>query len=299
MHFNKKRATTGEIIFQVFNTILMLLLLFIALYPLWYILMYSLNDAIDAAKGGLMLYPRMPTMYNYEMLFEDDSIYLAFVITILRTVVGTVTSVFFTAMVSYGLSSRNLIGRKIYLGIGVFTLVFSAGMIPGYFVIKSLGLLDTFWVYIIPSLFSFYNALIFITFFRGLPSSIEESARIDGANEFVVFLKIVMPLSMPVVATIALFNAVGQYNDYFTYVLYISTKPELRTLQNYLYEIIQANSAMAAMHNVPAAMMAASKTSPEALKYAAIVLTSIPIIITYPFLQKYFVKGVMIGSVKG
>lgn len=299
MHFHKKRATTGEIIFQVFNTILMLLLLFIALYPLWYILMYSLNDAIDAAKGGLMLYPRMPTMYNYEMLFEDDSIYLAFVITILRTVVGTVTSVFFTAMVSYGLSSRNLIGRKIYLGIGVFTLVFSAGMIPGYFVIKSLGLLDTFWVYIIPSLFSFYNALIFITFFRGLPSSIEESARIDGANEFVVFLKIVMPLSMPVVATIALFNAVGQYNDYFTYVLYISTKPELRTLQNYLYEIIQANSAMAAMHNVPAAMMAASKTSPEALKYAAIVLTSIPIIITYPFLQKYFVKGVMIGSVKG
>lgn len=295
----KKRSTTGEIIFQVVNVLLMVVLILLVLYPLWYILMYSLNDAADAAKGGMMLYPRKPTFYNYEMMFKDTTIYMAFVITVLRTVIGTVASVFFTAMVSYGLSSKGLIGRKIYMGIGVFTLVFSAGMIPGYFVIKSLGLLNTFWVYIIPSLFSFYNALIFITFFRGLPASIEESARIDGANEFLIFVKIVLPLSMPVLATIALFNAVGQYNDYFTYVLYISNNDSLRTLQNYLYQVIQANTAKAAMHNIPAAMQSASKTSPEALKYAAIVLTSIPIIVTYPFLQKHFVKGVLIGSVKG
>ena len=275
------------------------MLIFVVAYPIWYILVYSFNDAIDAAKGGLMLLPRKFTTFNYEVMFNDKSIFMAFGITVLRTVVGTVTSVFFTAMVSYGLSKNDLIGRKIYLGLGIVTLVFSAGMIPSYFLMKSLNLLNSFWVYIIPSLFSFYNALIFMAFFRGLPESIEEAAQIDGANEFYTFIKIIIPLSMPIIATIALFNGVSQYNDYFSYIIYINNNEGLRTMQNYLYQVIQTNTAMQLTQHMPAAMAAAQRTSADSLKYAAMIITSVPIIIVYPFLQKYFVKGVLIGSVKG
>jgi len=178
-------------------------------------------------------------------------------------------------------------------------LVFSAGMIPSYFLIKSLHLLNSFWVYIIPALFSFYNALIFMAFFRGLPESIEESAQIDGANEFVTFVKIILPLSMPIIATIALFNGVGQYNDYFTYILYITNNEGLRTMQNYLYQVINSTTASQLTQHMPASMAAAKKTSADSLKYASMIITSVPIMLVYPFLQKYFVKGVLIGSVKG
>lgn len=299
MFRKRNRETTGERIFNFVNVIIMLLLIFSVAYPLWYILVYSLDDSVDASKYAFMLFPHQFTLYNYKTIFQDHSIYLAFLVTVLKTVVGTVTSVFFTAMVSYGLSKKELLGRKIYMGIGIFSLVFSAGMIPTYFVVKSFGLLNSFWVYIIPSLYSFYNSLIFITFFRGLPGSIEESAQIDGANDFVIFLRIVIPLSMPVIATIALFNGVMQYNDYFTYVLYITNNDALKTLQNYLYHIITASTAMEMMPNAPVFAKLASKTSANSLKYASMVLTAIPIVIVYPFLQKFFIKGVLIGSVKG
>lgn len=299
MRLGYGRTTKGEKAFSIVNTLIMLLLVFLVAYPLWYLLVYSFNDAIDAAKGGIMLIPRKFTLFNYKVMFNDKSIFLAFGITVLRTVIGTVTSVFFTAMVSYGLSKKYLMGRKIYMAIGIITLVFSAGMIPSYFLIKSLNLLNSFWVYIIPSLFSFYNALIFIAFFKGLPDSIEESAQIDGANEFVIFVKIIIPLSMPVIATIALFNGVGQYNDYFSYILYINNNEGLRTMQNYLYQVIQKSTATELTQHMPASMVAANHTSAEALKYASMIITSVPIMLVYPFLQKYFVKGVLIGSVKG
>ena len=293
------RKSKGEKVFSFLNIIVMVLLIFVVAYPIWYILIYSFNDSTDAAKGGLMLLPRKFTAFNYEVMLKDKSIFMAFGVTVLRTVIGTVTSVFFTAMVSYGLSKRDIMGRKIYLGLGIVTLVFSAGMIPSYFLIKSLNLLNSFWVYIIPSLFSFYNVLIFMAFFRGLPESIEEAAQIDGANEFYTFVKIIIPLSMPIIATIALFNGVSQYNDYFSYILYINNNEGLRTMQNYLYQVIQANTAMQLTQHMPTSMSASQKTSADSLKYAAMIITSIPIIIVYPFLQKYFVKGVLIGSVKG
>ncbi|HEY5583416.1 MAG TPA: carbohydrate ABC transporter permease [Ruminiclostridium sp.] len=299
MHLINNRKSHGESAFSLINIMVMILLIFIVAYPLWYILVYSFNDAIDASKGGLMLFPRKFTLYNYVVMFNDSSIFMAFGVTALRTIVGTVTSVFFTAMVSYGLTKKNLIGRKIYLGLGIVTLVFSAGMIPSYFLIKSLHLLNSFWVYIIPALFSFYNALIFMAFFRGLPESIEESAQIDGANEFVTFVKIILPLSMPIIATIALFNGVGQYNDYFTYILYITNNEGLRTMQNYLYQVINSTTASQLTQHMPASMAAAKKTSADSLKYASMIITSVPIMLVYPFLQKYFVKGVLIGSVKG
>lgn len=299
MRIWNNRKSKGEKIFSFINIIVMIVLIFVVAYPIWYILVYSFNEAIDATKGGLMLLPRKFTTFNYEIMFNDKSIFMAFGITVLRTVVGTVASVLFTAMVSYGLSKKDIIGRKIYLGLGIITLVFSAGMIPSYFLMKSLNLLNNFWVYIIPSLFSFYNVLIFMAFFRGIPESIEEAAQIDGANEFYTFVKIIIPLSMPIIATIALFNGVSQYNDYFSYILYINSNEGLRTMQNYLYQVIQTNTTMQLTQHMPASMSAAKKTSANSLKYAAMIITSVPIIIVYPFLQKYFVKGVLIGSVKG
>jgi putative aldouronate transport system permease protein len=274
------------------------LLVLLVLYPLWYILVYSFNDPQDAVRGGLFLWPRHFSLFNYKVILGNPATYQGFLITFLRTVLGTLTSVFFTAMVAYGLSKRHLVARPVFLTIGTITLVFSAGMIPSYFVVQSLGLLDNFLVFIIPGLFSFYNALIFMTFFRGLPASIEESAQIDGANEMLIFLKLIIPLSMPVIATIMLFNGVGAYNDYMTNVLYIS-KPELNVIQYELFRIIQANSAQALTRHMPASMQMARKISPDSLKYAAMIITSLPIMIVYPFLQKYFVKGVLIGSVKG
>lgn len=299
MQLRARRKSAGESAFDFINVLVMLLLVLLVAYPLWYLLVYSFNDAIDAAKGGLMLFPRKFTWFNYKVMFHDKSIFTAFGITVLKTVIGTLTSVFFTAMVSYGLSKKYLIGRRIYIGIGIVTLVFSAGMIPSYFLMKSLKLLNSFWVYIIPSLFSFYNVLIFMSFFKGLPESIEESAQIDGANDFMIFIRIIIPLSMPVMATIALFNGVAQYNDYFTYILYINNNEGLRTMQNYLYQVIQSSTASQLTQHMPASMVAAKHTSAESLKYASMIITSVPIMLVYPFLQKYFVKGMLIGSVKG
>jgi len=296
------RRTQGEKVFSGFNVCLMVLLLLLVFFPFWYAIVHSFDTPSGAALGNFSLLPNQFTFNNYYVFLKDPKIFSAFGMTFLRTIVGTVTSVFFTAMVAYGLSKRYLIGRKFFLTIGTITLVFSAGMIPSYFVVQSLGLLNSFWVYIIPGLFSFYNALIFMTFFRGLPASMEESASIDGANDFVIFLRIVVPLSMPVIATIALFNGVGAYNDYFSTMLYISQNHQgLYTIQYYLLQVIQQTQAIGMMKNLPPAMqiMMSSKTSPEALKYAAMLITALPMMCVYPFLQKYFVKGVMIGSIKG
>lgn len=301
MRLFRSRRSAGEQIFSAINNIIMLGVLLAVLYPFMYVIIYSFNDAVDASKGGLTFYPRIPTLYNYEFLLKDPAIYYAYLITFARTIVGAATSVFFTAMVSYAVSKRDLVGRNLFLVIGTITLVFSAGMIPSYFVMQSLGMLNTFWVYIIPALYSFWSTLIFLPFFRGLPASIEESAQLDGANDFMIFIRIILPLSMPIIATMLLFAGVGQYSDYFSTVLYASRNKSLYTIQYYLYKMIQVNNAMSMAQHIPPAMQAAaaSRTSATALKYAAMLLTSLPIMCVYPFVQKHFVKGVMIGSVKG
>jgi putative aldouronate transport system permease protein len=301
MRYKKSRRTAGERVFSAVNNVIMLAVLLCVAYPFWYVIIYSFNDAADASKGGLTLIPRMFTLYNYAFLLKDPNIYFAYLITFARTFVGAVTSVFFTAMVSYAVSKRELVGRNIFLVVGTITLVFSAGMIPSYFVMQSLGMLNTFWVYIIPALYSFWSTLIFLPFFRNLPASIEESAQLDGANEFMIFIRIVLPLSMPIIATMLLFSGVGQYSDYFSTVLYANQNKKLYTIQYYLYKMIQVNNAITMAQHIPPAMQAAaaSRTSATALKYSTMLLTSLPIMCVYPFVQKHFVKGVMIGSVKG
>ncbi|MDR2702532.1 MAG: carbohydrate ABC transporter permease [Spirochaetaceae bacterium] len=270
---------------------------FITLYPVWYMVILSFNDSQDTMMGGIYWLPRKLTLESYRMVFLDKAIVQAFYITILRTTVGTVTGVFFTAMVAYALSKRHIFGSKFYLTIGAITMFFGGGLIPYFILLRSLRLYDTFWVYIIPGLFSYWNCIIFMTFFRELPAGLEESAKLDGANDMLIFIRIVLPLSMPVIATISLFVGVGHWNDYFSGVMFVNN-PDLQPIQTFLYRVIAGSSQTKSIVGMPAGV-AAQAVSSQSVKLATMVVTTAPIICIYPFLQRYFVKGVMIGSIKG
>ena len=278
-------------------TFLMLLICFIALYPVWYTVVISFNDSSDAMRGGIYWWPRKFSIESYRTVFQDKTIMTAFLVTILRTVIGTVTSVFFTAMVGYAFSKSHIMGHKFYMVVGTITMFFGGGLIPYFILIKNLGLYDNFLVYIIPSLFNFYNMIIFMTYFREMSPALEESAKLDGANDFKIFVRIILPLSMPVVATIALFNGVGHWNDYFTGVMYINNQA-LQPIQTYLYRIVASASASKSVVAMPVGV-SVQQVSSTSVRLATMVVTTTPIVCVYPFLQKYFVKGFMIGSVKG
>jgi len=292
-----KRKSKKDIVFDVFNTAVMVLICVITLYPIWYTLIISLNEGPDALLGGIFLLPRAFTLDNYITVFKKSDIIGAFGITIARTFIGTALSVFFTAMVAYGLSKRSLIGRKYYMGAGIVTMFFSGGLIPYFLLIKSMHLLDNFLVYIIPAMFNFYNCMIFMTFFDDLPLEVEESAKIDGANDFFIFIKMILPMSKPVLATIALFNGVYHWNDYFSGVIYVNN-PSLLPIQTYLYKAVAEVSSSQMLGNLPAGI-SKSQVNSNTIKMATMIVTTLPIVCVYPFLQKYFVKGMLLGAVKG
>ncbi|MCI1208433.1 MAG: carbohydrate ABC transporter permease [Treponema sp.] len=292
-HSKLNRMHTSDMLL----TGIMLLICFLALYPVWYTLILSFNDSSDAMRGGIYWWPRKFTVQSYVTVFQDKSIIKAFNITIWRTLIGTVTNVFFTAMVSYALSRKTLMGKKFYLIIGTITMFFGGGLIPYFITLKNLKLYNTFLVYIIPALFNFYNAIIFMSFFRDMPASLEESAKLDGANDWTIFNRIILPLSKPILATIALFTGVYHWNDYFCGVMYINN-PDLQPIQTFLYRVVASASSSKAVVAMPAGV-SALQVSSQSVKLATMVVTTAPIVCVYPFLQKYFVKGIMIGSIKG
>lgn len=290
------RRTLREVIFDRLNDVFMLVICFVTLYPIWYVLVNSLNDGNDAMRGGIYWWPRMFSFDSYLAVFANDGIMLAMGVTVAKTVVGTVVHVLFTAMVAYAFSRKELIGRRAYMMMGTVTLFFSGGLIPSYLLIRDLGLLDSFWVYIIPAMFSFFDLIVFQAFFREIPDGLEEAAKLDGANDFKIFRSVILPVSMPVVATIALFHGVYQWNDYFTGMIYIN-QSELQPIQTYLYRVVAQSSSNQMMAATSGTI--AKSVSSQSIKLATMVITSLPIVIVYPFLQKYFVKGFMIGSIKG
>lgn len=287
------RITVGDIMIGI----LMLVICFVSLYPVLYTVVISFNDSGDALRGGIYWWPRKFSLESYKTVFQDTTIIRAFAVTVLRTLIGTVTSVFFTAMVGYALSKKHIMGNKFYTILGTITMFFGGGLIPYFITLKNLGLYNNFLVYIIPSLFNFYNMIIFRSFFNELPAGLEESARLDGANDLMIFIRIVIPLSAPVIATIALFNGVGHWNDYFTGVMYINDA-ELQPIQTYLFRIIASASASKTVVAMPAGVTA-QQVSSQSVRLATMVVTTFPIMCVYPFLQKYFVKGILIGSIKG
>lgn len=288
----------GTMIFDVINTCIMILICFLCIYPIWYVVVNSFNDAKDAMMGGIYWWPRKFSLENYKTVFEDKNVVQAFKVTIGKTIFGTLLNVFFTAMVAYPLSKTQLVGRKVYMLIGVITMFFSGGLIPTFILFKQLHLLNNFLVYIIPAAFNFFNLLIFINFFREIPASLEESAKIDGANDWFIFMRVIIPLSKPVLATIALFAGVGQWNDYFGGLMYMTNRVELEPIQTYLYRMVAQVQSSQVAGSISAANITASNTTSTSIKLAAMVITTLPICCVYPFLQKYFVKGMMVGAVK-
>lgn len=291
-----KRKTKGEAFFDLLNTLGMLIICFITLYPIWYVIVNSFNEGMDGMRGGIYWWPRMFSFENYAAVVKSPGIMLAMGITVAKTLLGTLLHVLFTAMVAYAFSRRDLIGGKVYILIGTITMFFGGGLIPTYLLMKDLQLLDNFLVYIIPAMFSFFDLIIFMTFFRDIPDGLEEAAKIDGANDWAIFLRVVLPVSMPVVATIALFHGVYQWNDYFTGVIYLNNM-DLQPIQTYLYRVVAQSSSNQMVAAIPGGI---SKTvTSQSIKLATMVVTTLPIVFVYPFLQRYFVKGMMIGSIKG
>ncbi|WP_435923624.1 carbohydrate ABC transporter permease [Paenibacillus sp. DYY-L-2] len=295
--FLTKRRTKGDVAFDTFNNLGMLIICFVTLYPIWYVLINSFNDGKDAMLGGIYWWPRVFSLENYEAVFNNPGIMTAMGLTVAKTVLGVVAHVFFTAMVAYAFSRKGLIGGKFYILMGTITMIFSGGLIPTYLLIRDLHLIDTFWVYILPVLFSFFDLIIFMTFFREIPDGLEEAARIDGANDWTVFLRVVLPVSMPVLATIALFHGVYQWNDYFAGIIYVNNE-SLQPIQTFLYRVVAQSSSNIMTTALQGSAVTKTVTS-QSVKLATMVVTTLPIVFAYPFLQRYFVKGMMIGSIKG
>lgn len=290
----KHRNVDGDKVFNVFNLIFMSAIMLITLYPFYYVIISSLNDPIDLLKGPVYLLPRQFSIVNYIYVLKDKEILNAAFVTVLRTVLGSVSAVLFTAAFAYGISKKWLLGRGFFIGMALVTMYFSGGLIPSYLLIAhGLKLQGNFLVFIIPNLFNAFNAFIMMSFFRGIPSEMEESAKIDGANDIMIFIRLILPVSMPILATVVLFNGVAHWNSWFDAMLYGGRK--LQTLQQYLVKSIQSASV-----NPKASSFALTyRISSTSIRLTTMVITAFPIVIAYPFLQKYFVKGVMIGSLKG
>ncbi|GIO52275.1 sugar ABC transporter permease [Paenibacillus cineris] len=298
-----RSSKVEPVLFNTFNAIFMIFLVVVTLYPFLNTIAVSLNAGNDTIRGGIYLWPRQWTLQNYKAVFASGTIYDAFWISVARTVLSTVLNIFLTTMLSYTLSRKEYVFRKPITVIFVLTMYFSAGLIPGYFLIKDLHLLNSFWVYIFPSMISAFNMIVIRTYIGTIPDSLVESAKIDGAGDFKIFLRIIFPLCTPVLATIALFVAVGAWNSWFDAFLYTSSRQELSTLQYELMKLLSSSMNSNSNPNVAAGVgvnqeTAVSMVTPLSIRAAITIVASVPILVVYPFLQKYFVVGLNVGSVK-
>ena len=301
----KRRTNISNLIFDIIIYLVLLFVVITTVYPFWNTIAISLNDGLDSLKGGIKLWPRKFTWKNYADLFQTDRIFNAGIISVTRTVIQTVLSVFCTSLLAYALSRKEFVLRKYLTTIIVISMYVNAGLIPGYMLIKNLHLIGKYSVYIIPCLVDVFNFILVRTYINGLPDSFVESARIDGANEFKIFMRIIMPLIVPSIDMICLFTAVGAWNSWFDTYLYCSNKPSLHSLQYVLMSYLQASqnqSASAADANSMALAAASGASSsmvtPISIRSSITVVATVPILVVYPFVQKYFVVGMTIGGVK-
>jgi putative aldouronate transport system permease protein len=299
-----KQYTASKIenfVFNACNIFVMTLLALCMLYPFWNTIAVSFNEAVDTIRGGITLLPRKVTIQNYKTIFSTGAIFHAFFVSVVRTMINMITSVFFTAMIAYVLSRREFIFRKFFTMILVLSMYLNAGLIPNYFLIKNLGMLNSFWVYIIPGIVGAFNFVVIRTYIRTLPESIIESARIDRCGEFIIFIRMVLPLCVPVLATVALFVAVGAWNAWFDTMIYNSAKVNLHTLQYKLMEYLQSSQSQS-RSSADIGGMAMSQTSnmvtPVSIRAAIAVVAAAPILVVYPFMQCYFVVGLNVDGVK-
>lgn len=291
-----RKQKRGELVFDVINLIILCIFTLIIIYPIINTIAYSFNEGTDALRGGIYLLPRKLTMQNYKTVFAKDTLPTATKISILRTIVATVSQLFVTSLLAYILSRKEFVFKKQLSIIYVFTMYINGGLIPTFVLYKNLGLTNSFWVYIIPGMVSAFNMIVIRTFMNGLPDSLVESAQVDGAGHFTIFLRIILPLCKPVLATVALFIAVWQWNSWFDAMLYNRSATQYTTLQYELMKLL--SSVMAQGSNAESMKSSGSVVSPLTIRAATTVVTAAPIVCLYPFLQRYFVTGMTIGGVK-
>jgi putative aldouronate transport system permease protein len=296
----RKSVSLADRLLDLFITVILAAVAIVTIYPFLNVLALSLNDSTDSVRGGITIIPREFTLENYKLIFSFGGLVTGFKISVLRTVVGTLLGLISSSMLAYALARPDFQGRRfvsVYLAI---TMYVSAGLIPVYLLIKDLHLMGTFAVYILPGLVSAFNVFVIRSFIDGLPYALQESAKIDGANDFTIYWRIVLPMTTPALATIALFIAVGQWNSWFDTYLYNATSPHLTTLQYELTKVLQSTTAgNGGDYRTTNMTQVLSTVSPESVKMAITMVVTVPILLVYPFLQRYFVKGMTLGAVKG
>lgn len=297
MRLKNNRITTEDRIINVLNYFLLGIVALIALYPFYYTVVCSFSDGYDLMRGGVYLWPRKFSLDSYKLFLGDSAWQQAFLISVGRTVIGTFLSVFTTTLFAFGLSKKELIFRKGYIFMVVVTMYFSGGLIPYYVLLRNLDLLNTFWVYVIPGMVNAFFTIVGINFMRSIPESMLEAARIDGAKEVGIFLRIVIPTSLPFIATISLFTAVGQWNSWLDSAYYVSDQ-RLYTMSFKMMSILNKILATSSDVNTAGQISQANTTTNFTVQATAMVVSMAPILCVYPFLQKHFVQGMMLGAVK-
>lgn len=298
---NAIKDSASDKVFMVLDWILLTILVIVIIIPLLNVVSSSLSAPSAVGAGKVFLLPKGFNLNAYRSLLQEKTIMTGFMNTIFYTVAGTLLNVVMTIACAYPLSRKELVGKKVIMFYFTFTMLFSGGMMPTYMLIKSLGLINTRWVMILPGAMTVYNMIVARTFFiNTIPQELNEAAAIDGASDFKMILSVVLPLSKPIIAVLTLFYAVGHWNTFFDCFLYIS-KPELFNLQVVLRNFMANVKAMMDSSGISQTIAAAQDAAlyQEVLKYAIIIFTSIPILLVYPMVQKHFVKGVMVGSLKG
>ncbi len=300
MAVNRKlriKGGVGSLCFDIINYTILALIMLATIYPLYYIVVLSFNDGVDALQGGIFLLPRKFTFNNYIEAFSNEILLNSFMISIARTLIGTLTSVFFIALMAYGLSDKKLVGRRFLTKYFFFTTLFGGGAIPFLILIRDLDLLDNFLVYILPAVYGFMNMLIVRIAFESIPIGIQESAKIDGANEWQIFSRIYLPLAVPALVTVGLFTAVFHWNDWFAGAYYVNSDT-LKPAATILQEMLIASMSSLSNEAINSGTGAGGGTSTQTLQMAFVVIILLPILLVYPFAQKYFVKGAIVGSIK-
>ncbi|CAH1190969.1 MULTISPECIES: carbohydrate ABC transporter permease [Paenibacillus] len=285
-------------IFDTFVYVFIGIVTIATLYPFLNVLAISFNDSVDTVRGGISIFPRQFTLENYKLIFSYDGLITGFKISVLRTVIGTLAGLVSGSMVAYTLARKEFQGRRFVSVFLAITMYVSGGLIPGFILIKNLDLINTFAVYILPGLVSAFNIFIIRSFIDGIPYALQESAKLDGANDFTIYWRVILPLTKPALATVALFLAVGQWNSWFDTYLYNGSNDSLTTLQYELMKVLQSTTTNANDVRGENMSQLVTQVSPDSVKMAITIIATVPILIVYPFLQKYFVKGMTLGAVK-
>ena len=298
-----EKRSVNDIIFDILNYAFFILFTLICVFPFYYLFINTISDNGLVSKGLVNFYPRGLHIKNYIALKDVNCLGMSFIVTLARTVIGTIVSTVASGFVGYLVTKKEMWHRKIFYRFMIITMYFSAGLIPWFTTMQMLGLTNTFWAYIIPGIVSVYNIIMVKTYIESIPAELEESASIDGASYMTIFVKIIWPLSKPILATIAIWCAVGHWNSFQDSLVLMSGAPKLKTLQERLYIYLNQSSNLAASMGTATTGLSETQRqqmlNTKSIQYTVAMVTAIPILCVYPFMQKYFVKGLMLGAVKG